>query len=74
MAKKTETKTDSTKPRQFEFNGVKLDDPDPNMKPEEVRDFYTTHYPELASAGVKGPKDLKTATVWTFEVKTGTKG
>ncbi len=74
MAKKKVTEPKEKNPRKFEFNGVKLEDPDPNMSNEEVRDFYSTHYPELASAGIKGPFQSNGVDVWTFQIKTGTKG
>ena len=31
--------------RIFEFNGVRLPDPDPKLSPEEIRNLYAHQYP-----------------------------
>lgn len=37
-------------------NELLLDDPDSNLSPAEVMDFYSMNYPELTTASVHGPK------------------
>ena len=40
-----------------------LDDPNPNMTPEQVKQFYAPQHAELLNAGVGSPKrDLKAGT------------
>lgn len=36
--------------RVFKHNGQKLSDPNPDMTPEEVMNFYSNQYPELKRA------------------------
>jgi PRTRC genetic system protein C len=61
-------------PREFTYNGVKLPDPDPIMSAEQVRDFYTTTYPEIATAAITGPEDAGNALRYSFGREIGTKG
>ncbi|ULH18111.1 PRTRC system protein C (plasmid) [Deinococcus sp. KNUC1210] len=50
--------------RVFKFDGKVLDDPNPTMSPEQVKQFYSPTYPELLTAGIGSPvEDLKTGTV-----------
>ena len=42
-------------PRIFKYNTMHLDDPDPKMSPEEVKEFYSNIYPELTQAEIEGP-------------------
>jgi PRTRC genetic system protein C len=51
-----------------------LDDPNPNMTPEEVLDFYATQYPELNNGMIED--DALDGTIQRFNIKTtlGTKG
>ena len=39
--------------RTFKFGSIELADPDPEMKPEEVVDHYSSAYPQLNNAAVK---------------------
>ena len=41
--------------RTFNYNGMKLDDPDPSMPPEKVLEFYTPLHAGLTNACLKGP-------------------
>lgn len=36
--------------RIFQYNNLSLEDPDPTMTPEAVKQFYTAAYPEFAQA------------------------
>lgn len=60
-------------PRKFMFNGERLADPDPTMKPDDVKNHYAAQHPELTNAtftfSKEGPMD-----VYTFAKKVGTKG
>jgi PRTRC genetic system protein C len=42
--------------RLFQFNGIRLPDPNPDMSVEEVKALYAAQYPELATAVVNGPE------------------
>ncbi len=62
--------------RLFVFGSKKLADPNPNMSPEQVKQFYATDHPELLTAGIGSPKeDLKAGTVtYEFITNYGRKG
>lgn len=45
--------------RVFLYENRNLNDPDPNMSPEDVRDLYAATYPELATAVIDGPEEGK---------------
>lgn len=60
--------------RVFEHNGLSLPDPDPNLSPDEVRQFYGTHYPDLTTSRVSGPEIRDGKEVYAFERSVGTKG
>lgn len=51
-----------------------LADPDSNMSPSEVMDFYSMTYPELTTATVHGPEWENDRTVYRFKTTIGTKG
>ena len=42
--------------RIFEFNGVRLPDPAPNLSVEDVRAVYAHQYPDIATAAITGPE------------------
>ena len=42
--------------RIFQFQGIRLPDPNPEMSVEEVKALYAAQYPELATAVVNGPE------------------
>ena len=58
----------------FNYNGVKLPDPDPKMAPEEVKAAYSHQYPELATAAITGPEASGEQLVYSFVRAIGTKG
>lgn len=60
--------------RVFVFSGAKLPDPNPNMSVEDVRAFYATQYPELATAVLNGPEAVGDKLRFTFERAIGSKG
>ena len=51
-----------------------LPDPDPNMTPDKVREYYSNQYPELINCSVTGPEVLKSKLKFTFNATVGTKG
>ncbi|WP_181214325.1 PRTRC system protein C [Phocaeicola faecicola] len=51
-----------------------LDDPNPNMAPSEVMDFYSLTYPELTTATPHGPVIEDDCAVYEFKTTIGTKG
>lgn len=65
--------------REFEFknsNGkvIKLTDPSPQMRAEEVVKFYSGTYPELTTATISGPKLEDNRQIFTIKTQAGTKG
>ena len=60
--------------RVFRYNGVKLADPQINMKPDDVRQFYAATYPELTTAIVEGPTTTDREQIWEFRKSVSTKG
>lgn len=60
--------------RLFQFNGIRLPDPNPNMPVDEVKALYAAQYPELATAVVNGPEAVGEKMRYTFERAIGSKG
>jgi len=60
--------------REFYVNGTRIPDPAPRMSVEEVRDFLTSSYPEIATATVTGPEDTGNTLRYTFSRAIGSKG
>ena len=60
--------------REFRYNSVVLPDPNNTFTLEQVRDFYSTVYPEIISADIEGPEQLGAKSVYTFRRAVGTKG
>lgn len=60
--------------RAFRYNSVDLVDPGAQYSPDQVRDFYSTAYPEIVSAGIDGPEQQEGKLVYTFRRAVGTKG
>lgn len=60
----------------FKLNGeeIKLSDPDPEMQPEDVMNFYSALYPVLTTAKVAGPKIEDDEVQFRFVSTIGTKG
>jgi PRTRC genetic system protein C len=60
--------------REFQYNGVRIHDPGPELTVDQVRDLLTPAYPEIATASVNGPEDTGSALRYTFSRAIGTKG
>ena len=60
--------------REFNYNGVRIPDPAPQMSVEQVRDLLTPPYPEIATATLTGPEDTGTTLRYTFSRAIGSKG
>jgi PRTRC genetic system protein C len=60
--------------REFNYNGVRIPDPAPQMTVDQVRDLLTPTYPEIATATLTGPEDIGTALRYTFSRAIGSKG
>ena len=60
--------------RAFKYNAIHLKDPSPDFTPEQVREFYSTIYPEILSAAIEGPEIVANRAVYTFRRAVGTKG
>lgn len=60
--------------REFKYNSVKLPDPNPQFTLMQVRDFFSTVYPEIISADIEGPDVVGNKNVYSFRRAVGTKG
>ena len=61
--------------REFYFNGVKLSDVNPQFSPEQIKEFHTPTFPELATATTEGPESTPKGTKkYTFRNAIGSKG
>ena len=60
--------------RLFQFDGVRLPDPDPKLTVEEVRSLYSHQYPDIATAAITGPETVGGKLVYRFTRAIGTKG
>ena len=60
--------------REFDYNGVRIPDPAPQMTVDQVRDLLTPTYPEIATATLTGPEDTGAALRYTFSRAIGSKG
>ena len=55
-------------------NTLKLDDPNPDMLPVEVMDFYSITYPELTTSTPHGPLIVEGGADNEYKMTKGTKG
>jgi PRTRC genetic system protein C len=62
--------------RRFKFDGQTLEDPNPKLTPEQVKEFYAPRHPELTTAGIGSPvTDLVKGTITVEFIKSyGRKG
>jgi PRTRC genetic system protein C len=60
--------------RHFEFNGPRLPDIDPNLRPDEIRILYSHQYPDIATASITGPQAVGDKLVYRFTRAIGSKG
>ena len=70
----TEPQSRGRESRVFQFQGIRLPDPNPEMSVEEVKALYAAQYPELATAVVNGPEATGDKMRYTFERAIGSKG
>lgn len=59
--------------REFSFKGDILPDPDPQMTPIEVIEFYSAKYPELTAAKINEPVEKDGKYLYNLEYSVGTK-
>jgi PRTRC genetic system protein C len=52
--------------RKFKYGTMHLDDPGESMSPEQVKEVWAAHYPELMTAQVEGPVMEGANAVFTF--------
>lgn len=52
---------------------ITLQDPDPNISPDMVMNYYSNMYPELTTATVHGPVIREDMTEYEFKTTIGTK-
>ena len=60
--------------RVFQFNGIRLPDPNPEMSVDSVKALYSAQYPELTTAVVNGPEAVGDKMRYTFDRAIGSKG
>lgn len=60
--------------RVFKYNSITLTDPNPELGPDQVREFWSTQYPELLNAVVEGPVTKAGTATYTFTRAAGSKG
>ena len=60
--------------RIFEFNGVRLPDPDAKLSVEDVRTLYAHQYPDIATAAISGPEAVGDKLRYQFTRAIGSKG
>lgn len=53
---------------------IELQDPNPDMTPEQVMDSYSSLYPHLTTATISGPKLENDNQIFEFNTTIGTKG
>lgn len=63
-----------TLPREFQYSGVRIPDPGPELTVEQVRDLLIPNYPEIATASLSGPEDTGSALRYIFSRAIGSKG
>lgn len=60
--------------RLFLYNGRTLNDPDPSMTVEQVKQFYSAIHADLTNAAVEGGQFDGDIQTWEFKRGVGTKG
>lgn len=59
----------------FQNETLNVEDPNPNLTPEEVKGHFAALYPELASGAITGPEIEEDKLVYAISGKTvGVKG
>lgn len=52
--------------REFNYNGVRLPDPNPKLTVEEVRAVYATAHPDIPTAAIEGPEAVGNKLIYRF--------
>lgn len=60
--------------RVFLYGAQKLDDPGSDKTPEECKDYFAVHFPELLNADIKGPVPTDTEIQYKFVARVAPKG
>jgi len=60
--------------RAFSFQGIRIEDPDPRLSPEEVRAVLAPLYPDIATAAISGPEVVGDKLLYSFSRSIGVKG
>ena len=60
--------------REFNYNGVRLPDPNPKLTVDEVRNLYATAHPDITTAAIEGPEAVGNKLIYRFSRAIGTKG
>ena len=60
--------------REFNYNGVRLPDPNPKLTVDEVRALYATAHPDIMTAAIEGPEAVGNKLIYRFSRAIGTKG
>ncbi len=60
--------------RIFVYDGRSFDDPDPSLTPEEVKQQFSSFFPELSTAEIRTVKKDEETTAYELVRRTGTKG
>jgi PRTRC genetic system protein C len=60
--------------REFQYNGIRIPDPGPDLTVDQVRDLLTPQFPEVATASVSGAEVAGSVLRYTFSRAIGTKG
>jgi len=60
--------------RVFEFNSLRIPDPDSKLSAEEVRAVLANVYPDIATATLTGPEAVGDKLVYRLQLAVGTKG
>jgi PRTRC genetic system protein C len=60
--------------REFNYNGVRLPDPNPKLTVDEVRNLYANAHPDITTAAIEGPEAVGNKLIYRFTRAIGTKG
>jgi len=60
--------------RKFKYNSITLNDPNPALTPEQVKEVFAGQYPELTNSVVEGPVTKDGVATYTFARAVGSKG
>lgn len=61
-------------PRVFFFNGLRMDDPNPELPADRTRSVFSALYPDINTATLSGPRIVGREEHWHFERRITEKG